>query len=83
MKTNEDIKEKLATIINDISGSELTAESLVEETSFMEDLGFDMLDMIELAMDIERGFEISLSDEEVEKISTVSDAINLISYHIN
>ena len=83
MKTNKDIKEKLVVIINEISGHELTIDSLENENSFMEDLGFDMLDMIELAMDIERGFEISLSDEEVEKISTVIDAINLISYHIN
>lgn len=48
------------------------------EASFTKDLGADSLDTVELIMDFEKSFEISIPDEEAEKIETVGDAIAYI-----
>ena len=48
------------------------------ESSFVEDLGADSLDTVELVMAFEEEFEIEIPDEEAEKIATVEDAVNYI-----
>lgn len=51
------------------------------EASFINDLGADSLDTVELVMALEEEFDIEIPDEEAEKIKTVGDAINYIKAH--
>jgi len=51
------------------------------ESSFVEDLGADSLDIVELVMAMEEEFEVEIPDEEAENIKTVGDAINYITTH--
>ena len=51
------------------------------ESSFIEDLGADSLDIVELVMAMEEEFEVEIPDEEAENIKTVGDAINYINTH--
>ena len=54
-------------------------DKVTTDASFIDDLGADSLDMVELIMAIEEEFEIEVPEEEAENIVTVSDAINYIS----
>jgi acyl carrier protein len=67
---------------------EIVAEQLgvdeaqvTNEASFMDDLGADSLDTVELVMALEEEFDIEISDEDAEKIQTVQDAIDYITEH--
>jgi acyl carrier protein len=53
-------------------------EKVTPSTSFINDLGADSLDMVELVMHFEEDFELQIPDEEAEKIQTVGDAIEYI-----
>ena len=53
-------------------------EKVTEETSFINDLGADSLDTVELVMELEDEFDLSIPDEEAEKIRTVGDAVRYI-----
>ncbi len=71
-----DIAEKVKKIIVDRLGvdeAEVNAES-----SFTNDLGADSLDTVELIMEFEKEFDISIPDEEAEKIQTVGDAVSYV-----
>ncbi len=57
-------------------------EDITLEASFQEDLDADSLDVVELIMAIEDEFDIEISDEEAEKISTVKNAVDYIENHI-
>ncbi len=54
---------------------------IVPESSFVDDLGADSLDLVELIMSMEEEFDIEISDEDAEKLVTVKDAIEYISAH--
>ena len=56
-------------------------EEVVPEASFVEDLGADSLDFVELIMSMEEEFEIDISDEDAEKLVKVQDAIDYINAH--
>jgi acyl carrier protein len=56
-------------------------DEIKPESSFVEDLGADSLDIVELVMAMEEEFEVEIPDEEAENIKTVGDAINYISTH--
>jgi acyl carrier protein len=56
-------------------------EEVTIEASFVEDLGADSLDTVELVMALEEEFETEIPDEEAEKITTVKEAINYIESH--
>ena len=56
-------------------------EEVVPEASFVDDLGADSLDLVELIMSMEEEFEIDISDEEAEKLLTVQDALDYIQSH--
>jgi len=59
-------------------------ESEVTPTaSFIDDLGADSLDTVELVMAFEEGFEIEIPDEDAEKIQTVKDAITYVGTHVS
>jgi len=51
--------------------------------AFIDDLGADSLDIVELVMALEEAFEIEIPDEDAEKIATVENAINYINKHTN
>ncbi len=71
-----DIEAKVKEIIMDKLGVE---ESQINpQASFTNDLGADSLDIVELVMGFETAFNISIPDEDAEKISTVGDAINYL-----
>ena len=66
-----------ASKINDINEKELGVEreNHVPEASFIEDLGADSLDIVELVMEFEKEFGIDIPDEDAEKLRTVGDAM--------
>ena len=72
-----DVSSKVVDIIVDKLG--VDAAEGVPAASFTNDLGADSLDTVELIMEFEKEFEISIPDEDAEKITTVGDAINYIS----
>ncbi len=55
--------------------------TLFDASSFIEDLGADSLDIVELVMAMEEEFEVEIPDEEAENIKTVQDAVNYITTH--
>jgi acyl carrier protein len=57
---------------------DVTREECVPEASFIDDLGADSLDLVELIMEMEEVFGIEIADEELEKIRTIQDVINFI-----
>ena len=56
-------------------------EEVVPEASFVDDLGADSLDLVELIMAMEEAFDSEIPDEEAEKLQTVKDAVNYIKSH--
>src|SRR2546422_844265 len=56
-------------------------DEIKAESAFIEDLGADSLDIVELVMAMEEEFEVEIPDEEAEHIKTVQDAINFINEH--
>ncbi len=73
----EAILSKIKDVVSDKLG--VSAEAVVADASFIDDLGADSLDVVELIMGLEDEFDIEISDEEAEGIQTVQDAINFIS----
>ncbi len=70
------VEEKIKKII--CEQLEVNEEDVVPEASFVDDLGADSLDQVELIMAMEEEFDVSISDEDAEKIVTVRDAIEYI-----
>ena len=60
----------------------VNADQVTPEAKFIEDLGADSLDTVELVMALEEGFGMEIPDEDAEKITTVKDAINYIEGHL-
>jgi acyl carrier protein len=71
-----DIGSKVKDIIEKELGVE--REKLTNEASFIEDLGADSLDIVELVMEFEKEFNIDIPDEDAEKIRTVGDSMTYI-----
>lgn len=76
----EKVTKRLKEIIAEQLG--ISEEEIVPEASFVDDLGADSLDLVELIMALEEEFDTEISDEEAEKIQTVQDAINYIAENI-
>ncbi len=74
-----DIEQKVKDIIINELGVE--AEKVTPEASFVEDLGADSLDTVELVMAFEEEFGMEIPDEEAEKLQSVGDAIDYITSH--
>ena len=79
MSANAAIEAKVKSIIADQLG--VGEDEIKPESSFIEDLGADSLDIVELVMAMEEEFEVEIPDEEAENIKTVGDAINYINTH--
>jgi acyl carrier protein len=73
------VEEKVKSIIMEQLG--VDAEEVTPEASFVNDLGADSLDTVELVMALEEAFKIEISDEDAEKITTVGEAIKYIESH--
>ena len=71
-----DVAEKVKKII--CEQLNVAEEDVVPTASFVDDLGADSLDQVELIMAMEEEFDVSISDEDAEKIGTVKDAIDYI-----
>jgi acyl carrier protein len=72
--------EKVKEII--VEQLDVQADQVTEDASFIEDLGADSLDTVELVMALEENFDIEIPDEEAEKIKTVRDAVEYIDGHV-
>ncbi|MBE0604411.1 MAG: acyl carrier protein [Deltaproteobacteria bacterium] len=70
-RVREIVAEQLERDVNEVKG----------ESSFIDDLGADSLDIVELVMKMEEEFSIEIPDEEAEKIKTVNDVVAYITAH--
>lgn len=74
-----EIKEKVVEIIVDKLG--VDAAEVKDEASFTNDLGADSLDTVELIMELEKQFDVTIPDTDAEMIQTVGDAVAYIENH--
>ena len=74
-----EVEDKVKSIVSEQMG--VSKDEIVRETSFVNDLNADSLDTVELVMEFEDAFEMSIPDEEAEKIQTVGHAIDYIVQH--
>lgn len=70
------LEEKVIDII--MEQLEVTREECAPEAAFIDDLGADSLDLVELIMEMEENFDIQIADDELEKIRTIQDVINFL-----
>ncbi|MFT4579711.1 MAG: acyl carrier protein [Nitrospinales bacterium] len=75
------VEEKVKDIIVDQLG--VDEKQVNPEASFIDDLGADSLDTVELVMALEEEFDVEIPDEDAEKIATVQNAIDYIKGHTN
>jgi len=73
------IEQKVKNIIADQLG--VGEDEIKITSSFIDDLGADSLDIVELVMAMEEEFEVEIPDEEAENIKTVQDAVNYVNTH--
>ncbi|HMY85472.1 MAG TPA: acyl carrier protein [Saprospiraceae bacterium] len=78
---SQSIEEKVRKIIVERLGVDESEVTL--EASFTNDLGADSLDTVELIMELEKEFNISIPDEQAEQIQTVGDAVSYLESQIN
>ena len=76
MASPEEISERIKSIIVEQLG--VSMEEVNPEASFIEDLGADSLDIVELIMALEEEYDMEIPDEDAEKIQTVEDVINYV-----
>ena len=76
---NDTISSRIKTIFHEKLGVEESA--LVNSASFSNDLGLDSLDVLETFMTLEKEFQIKISDEDAEKLTTVGAVIDYITQH--
>ncbi|MEJ2631684.1 MAG: acyl carrier protein [Acidihalobacter sp.] len=74
------VEERVKKIVVEQLGAK--EEDVKNEASFVDDLGADSLDTVELVMALEEEFECEIPDEEAEKITTVQQAIDYINAHL-
>ncbi len=70
------VEEKIRELIVEQLG--VSAEEVILEASFIDDLGADSLDIVELVMAIEEEFDLEIPDEDAERIQSIQDAINYV-----
>jgi acyl carrier protein len=78
--TQEEIFEKVKGIIVEQLG--VTETSVTTESSFIDDLGADSLDIVELVMALEEEFDMEIPDTDAEKVVTVGDVVEYIKEHV-
>lgn len=70
------VEERVIEIVSENLG--VNKEQITRSTAFIEDLGADSLDIVELVMELEEDFDITIPDDQAEKIKTVGEAIDYI-----
>ncbi len=80
-KDNNEILDKVKEMVANHLGK--SKDEITPDSSFIEDLGADSLDLVELIMSMEDEFSLEISDEDAENIITVQDAINFIRESID
>ena len=75
----EELEEKIISIVSEQMA--INKAEISRETSFINDLNADSLDIVELVMEFEDNFQMSIPDEEAEKIKTVGQAVDYIKAH--
>jgi acyl carrier protein len=75
------VEDKVKNIIVEQLGVDM--EAVTPEASFIDDLGADSLDIVELVMTMEEEFDLEIPDEDAEKIKSVNDVINYIKTKVN
>ncbi len=70
------LEERVSEIVAEQLG--VSREELVSEASFIDDLGADSLDIVELVMAMEEEFDVEIPDEDAEKIQTIGEAISYL-----
>ena len=78
--STEEVFEKVKTIIVEQLGA--TEASVTMEASFIDDLGADSLDIVELVMALEEEFDIEIPDSDAEKVVTVGDVVDYIKENV-
>ena len=78
--SSEEVLEKVKGIIVEQLG--VSENSVTEEASFIDDLGADSLDIVELVMALEEEFDIEIPDADAEKVATVSDVVEYIKENV-
>lgn len=73
----EPVEKEIVSIISDVSG--LDAEEITPEKNFFKDLEVDSIKAIEITVAIEKKFKVSIRDEDVPKITTVKEAVELVN----
>lgn len=79
MSITSTIEERVKKIVAEQLG--VKEEEITPDASFVDDLGADSLDTVELVMALEEEFETEIPDEHAEKIETIKDAVNYIKEH--
>ena len=79
MATKEEILPDLASIVEEVAG--VDAAEVTPEKSFVDDLDIDSLSMVEIAVQAEDKFGVKIPDDELAKLTTVSDAVDYNSSH--
>jgi len=74
------IEDKVKKIIAEKLSVDL--DEVVPEASFVDDLGADSLDLVELIMSMEEEFDVEISDEDAEKMTSVKDAMEYVNQHV-
>ncbi|UCG32060.1 MAG: acyl carrier protein [Phycisphaerales bacterium] len=81
MLSQDEIQDKVISIVSEQMG--VDKAEINKDTSFVNDLNADSLDTVELVMEFEDEFEMSIPDEEAEQIQTVGQAVEYIVAHAN
>lgn len=71
------VEDKVKKIVSDQLGTAI--DEIQNDSSFVDDLGADSLDTVELVMALEEEFDLEIADEDAEKISTVNEAVDYIN----
>ncbi len=75
------VEKEIVSIISDVSG--LNAEDITPEKNFFKDLEVDSIKAIEITVAIEKRFKVSIRDEDVPRITTVKEAVELVNSLLN
>ena len=78
--SSEEVFEKVKAII--VEQLQVAENTVTEEASFIDDLGADSLDLVELIMALEEEFDIEIPDSDAEKVVTVSDVVEYIKENV-
>ena len=74
------LEERVAELVVEQLG--ISREEVVAEAAFIDDLGADSLDIVELVMALEEAFDVEIPDEDAEKIQTIQDAVSYLKERV-